>query len=303
MLINFGDELDKVDKIRKGILKEAPKLGIDEIDNVIRFKRNVTCFAGHANVGKTSVIIYFMLLFAMKHKVKFLVFSSENEPYTILRRLIEFKAAKPINQISEEELDKHSEFIFQHFKFIDCEKNYDYLDLLSLCEVVYPQYKFDCLIIDPINSLKKNKGMMKHSNSFDYMYEMMTDFRIFVKKYNVGLWLIMHSVTSAFRAKYPANHEFSGHPLPMGIAECEFGNVFPNRTDDFYSIHRLTQHESRWIYTELHCKKIKDHDTGTKPTPFDSPLLLQSIPNNVGYKIGEQSTINKSVIEQLNFPF
>ena len=51
------------------------------------------------------------------------------------------------------------------------------------------------------------------------------------------------------------------------------------------------------------CKKIKDRDTGTKPTPFDSPLLLQSIPNNVGYKIGEQTTINKSVLEQLNFPF
>ena len=88
MLINFGDELDKVDKIRKGILKEAPKLGIDDIDNVIRFKRNVTCFAGHANVGKTSIIIYFMLLFAMKHKVKFLVFSSENEPYSLIRKLI-----------------------------------------------------------------------------------------------------------------------------------------------------------------------------------------------------------------------
>jgi hypothetical protein len=87
------------------------------------------------------------------------------------------------------------------------------------------------------------------------------------------------------------------------MSDVEGGNVFGNRTDDFYTIHRLTQHDSRWIYTELHCKKIKDHDTGTKPTPFDSPLLLQSIPNNVGYKIGEQTTINKSVIEQLNFPF
>jgi len=303
MLINFGYELDKVDKIRKGILKEAPKLGIDDIDNVIRFKRNVTCFAGHANVGKTSVIIYFMLLFAMKHKVKFLIFSSENEPSSLIRKLIEFKAAKPINKISEEELDKHSEFVYEHFKFIDCEKNYDYLDLLSLCEVVYPQYKFDCLIIDPINSLKKNKGMMKYSNAYEYLYECMTDFRIFVKKYDVGLWLIMHSVTEAFRKRYPANHEFAGHPLPLAMSEVEGGNVFGNRTDDFYSIARMTQHETRWIYTELHCKKIKDHDTGTKPTGFDSPLLLQSIPNNVGYRIGEQSAINKSVIEQLNFPF
>ena len=153
MFINFEDQFKKLDDIRTGKLKEAPKLGIDDIDNVIRFKRNLTCFAGHANVGKTSIIIYFMLLFAMKHKVKFLIFSSENEPYSLIRKLVEFKSQKPINKISKEELDKHTKFVYEHFKFIDCEQNYDYLDLLSLCEVVMPQYDFDCLIIDPINNL------------------------------------------------------------------------------------------------------------------------------------------------------
>ena len=197
--------------------------------------------------------------------------------YSLIRKLVEFKSQKPINKISKEELDKHTKFVYEHFKFIDCEQNYDYLDLLSLCEVVMPQYDFDCLIIDPINSLRKNKGMMQYSNAFEYNYEMMTDFRIFVKKYEKALWLIMHSVTSAFRAKYPTNHEFAGHPIPLAMSDVESGNVFANRTDDFYTIHRLTQHESRWIYTEVHCKKIKDHDLGCKPTPFDSPLILESI--------------------------
>tara|TARA_R100000426_G_scaffold11346_2_gene11779 strand:+ start:491 stop:1402 length:912 start_codon:yes stop_codon:yes gene_type:complete len=303
MLINFGDELDKVDKIRQGILKEAPKIGIEEIDNVIRFKKNVTCFAGHANVGKTSVILFFMMLFAQKHKIKFLVFSSENEPYSIIRKLVEYKASKPINKISKQELHKHSTFVNKHFKFIDCEKNYDYLELLSLCEVIYSQSGFDCLIIDPINSLRKNKSMMKFSNAYEYLYEMMTDFRIFVKKYKVGIWLIMHSVTEAFRKRYATGHEYVGHPLPLAMSDVEGGNVYGNRTDDFYTIHRLTQHEQRWIYTELHCKKIKDHDTGTKPTGFDSPLVLESIVNNVGYKLENQTTTKKSIIEQLNFPF
>ena len=56
MFINFEDQFKKLDDIRTGKLKEAPKLGIDDIDNVIRFKRNLTCFAGHANVGKTSIL-------------------------------------------------------------------------------------------------------------------------------------------------------------------------------------------------------------------------------------------------------
>ena len=303
MLINFDDQYKKLNDIRTGKLKEAPKIGIEEIDSVIRFKKNLTCFAGHANVGKTSMIIYLMLLFALKHKVKFLIFSSENDPSTIIRRIIEFKAQKPINKLSKEELDKHTEFVYEHFKLIDCEQNYDYLDLLSLCEVVMPQYDFDCLIIDPINSLRKNKSMMKYSNAFEYTYEMMTDFRIFVKKYEKALWLIMHSVTSAFRAKYPSNHEYAGHPLPVAMSEVEGGNVFANRCDDFYSIARLTQHESRWIYTELHCKKIKDHDLGCKPTPFDSPLILESIKNNVGYKLGDKDIVRPNIIQQMQLPF
>tara|TARA_B100001093_G_scaffold376365_1_gene361523 strand:+ start:501 stop:1412 length:912 start_codon:yes stop_codon:yes gene_type:complete len=303
MLINFEDQFEKLNDIRTGKLKEAPKIGIDDIDNVIRFKRNLTCFAGHANVGKTSIIIYLMLLFAMKHKTRFLVFSSENEPYSLIRKLVEFRSQKPINKLTKEELDTHYDFVYKHFKFIDCEQNYDYLDLLSLCEVIMPQYDFDCLIIDPINSLKKNKGMMKFSNAFEYNYEMMTDFRIFVKKYQKALWLIMHSVTSAFRAKYPANHEFQGHPIPLAMSDVESGNVFANRTDDFYSIHRLTQHETRWIYTELHCKKIKDHDLGCKPTPFDSPLILESIKNNVGFKLGDKDIVRPNIIEQLRLPF
>ena len=303
MLINFDDQYKKLNDIRTGKLKEAPKIGIEEIDSVIRFKKNLTCFAGHANVGKTSIIIYLMLLFALKHKVKFLIFSSENDPSTIIRRIIEFKAQKPINKLSKEELDKHTEFVYEHFKLIDCEQNYDYLDLLSLCEVVMPQYDFDCLIIDPINSLRKNKSMMKYSNAFEYTYEMMTDFRIFVKKYEKALWLIMHSVTSAFRAKYPSNHEYAGHPLPVAMSEVEGGNVFANRCDDFYSIARLTQHESRWIYTELHCKKIKDHDLGCKPTPFDSPLILESIKNNVGYKLGDKDIVRPNIIQQMQLPF
>lgn len=39
MFINFEDQFKKLDDIRTGKLKEAPKLGIDDIDNVIRFKK------------------------------------------------------------------------------------------------------------------------------------------------------------------------------------------------------------------------------------------------------------------------
>lgn len=38
MFINFEDQFKKLDDIRTGKLKEAPKIGIEDIDSVIRFK-------------------------------------------------------------------------------------------------------------------------------------------------------------------------------------------------------------------------------------------------------------------------
>lgn len=303
MLINYDDQIKKVNDVRTGVLKEAPKIGLPELDKVIRFKRNLTCFAGHANVGKTSTLLYLMSIFALKHGTKYLVFSSENEAYTLIRKIIEYLCVRPVNLISEEEFKQKQEFVFEHFKFIDSEKNYDYIDLLNLANLVHKQWAFDCLVIDPINSLRKNKDKMKFSNAYEYNYEMMTDVRIFIKKLEVAVWVCMHSVTEAFRKRFPQNHIYAGMPMPISMSDVEGGNVFSNRTDDFYVFHRLTQHPSRWIYTELHARKIKDHDTGTMPTGFDKPLILESIKNNVGYKIGENQAITPSIIEQLNLPF
>ena len=59
MLINFDDVKDKLNKIRTGQQKEAYKLDIQEIDEYIRFKEaNFNIVLGHANVGKTTVILY-----------------------------------------------------------------------------------------------------------------------------------------------------------------------------------------------------------------------------------------------------
>jgi transposase len=57
------------------------------------------------------------------------------------------------------------------------------------------------------------------------------------------------------------------------------------------------------MYTQIHIRKIKDIDSGGRPTSIDNPILLKSIINNVGFKIGTDEAINKTVIEQLNLPF
>jgi hypothetical protein len=38
----------------------------------------------------------------------------------------------------------------------------------------------------------------------------------------------------------------------------------------------MTQHQTRlWMYSHIHVKKIKDIDTGGKPTVMDSPITTK----------------------------
>ena len=113
MLINFDDQINKLQDIRTGKVKEGLKLGFPSLDEHMRFKfGNFNIVLGHANSGKTTLTLFFMLLYSLKHKIKWLVFSSENEPYSIIKKLIEFIAVKPINKISDEEFNKHKDFLY-----------------------------------------------------------------------------------------------------------------------------------------------------------------------------------------------
>ena len=75
MLINYSDHINKLNDFRNGKLKEALKLGHKEIDDNFRFVAgNMNLLVGHNNVGKTHFTFYLMLLYSLKHNIKWLVF-------------------------------------------------------------------------------------------------------------------------------------------------------------------------------------------------------------------------------------
>ena len=76
MLINAKDTYEYLQDVRKGTIREGVKLDVPEIDQYFRFKpTNFNVILGHANVGKTTVILYLMLCYTQRHNVKWLVFS------------------------------------------------------------------------------------------------------------------------------------------------------------------------------------------------------------------------------------
>ena len=123
----------RLNDIRTGKTKEGLKIDVPEIDDFLRFKEgNLNVILGHSNVGKTTVALYFMLLYAKRLNIKWLVFSSENSPNSIVRKLIEYILQKPITKISKSDFDKQLEYVYEHFKIVDSESLYNYRSLIEL---------------------------------------------------------------------------------------------------------------------------------------------------------------------------
>ena len=79
---------ERIYDIKDGKIQEGLKIGVPEIDEYIRYKQGNFClWIGHANVGKTTIICYFLTLYAMLHKLRFVIWSSENTPDSIVRKI------------------------------------------------------------------------------------------------------------------------------------------------------------------------------------------------------------------------
>lgn len=304
MLIDFNEVRDKLNSIRKGQTKEGAKIGIPQIDNFLRFKYgNFNVILGHANVGKTTVILYLMLVYAKRLGIRWLVFSSENEPHSIVRKLIEFLEQKPINKIEEEDFDKHLKFINEHFKIINSSELFTYRRLIELATAVKSAWDYKGMLIDPYNSLIKDPELSKSIGGHEYDYQATTELRLFCKKHDVSLWLNTHANTNALRIKHPIGHDYVGHPIPPMASDVEGGGKFVNRADDFLVIHRYIQHPTEWMVSHIHVRKVKEIETGGRPTPIDEPIMLKSIVGNVGFEIEGQPILDKPIREQSEVPF
>ena len=76
MLINYSEHIDRLNDFRKGNLKRITYIRYQRLDKHFRFVHsNLVMWLGFPNIGKTHFVIYIMMLYAVKHKLKFLVFS------------------------------------------------------------------------------------------------------------------------------------------------------------------------------------------------------------------------------------
>lgn len=292
---------DKILDIKYGRVKEGLKIGIPEIDEHIRFKKNLLIAIGHANVGKTTTLIYFYVLWAKMHRLRFLVWSSENSPESILRKIIEFKMGKPIQAATDSLIEKAVEWSNEHFKIIDVEDMYTYKNLLKEAQQIKEAWNYDGLLIDPYNSLAKDASILKMvGNAHEYDYQVLTELRIFSKKNNIQVCVNAHGVTSALRSVHHSGHEYQSLTRPLAMSDAEGGSKISSRADDIICIHRYVSHPTDWMFSHVHVLKIKENETGGRPTPFEQPISLRMKVNNVGFEyLGKDLIHNETKVKEL----
>ena len=170
--------------------------------------------------------------------------------------------------MSKEELEGAKQFIEHHFVFIDMQKLWT---IDAFMKQVQELDRFDTIMIDPINSFQRPRGVNAHEND----YETASKLRLFAKKTNTSVYVCMHANTEALRKVHPAKHEFEGLPVRPNGSDAEGGGKWINRCDDFITVHRYTQSPTDWMYTEIHVLKVKETESGGKPTFLNSPVKFK----------------------------
>ena len=284
--------IEHLESVRNGTFKLGLDTGSD-LDINLRYKRNnLVVFAGHANVGKTLSILYYFTILAVKHDLKFAVFSSENEIGSLKDDIISLYTQQLLSNLSDSDFEYAHYWLNSHFKFFDADSFFvknkrlmNFRDILKITNEMPADEGFhpDSLVIDPYNSLGRVQEIQ--GNKHEYDYEVMAELRIWCKTQNKSCYVLAHGNTEALRKQHPKGHSYEGYSVPLMSADIEGGGKFVNRCDDFVVVHRYTDHKSEWMKTEWHIKKVKNTKTGGKPTFKENPIILEAKANMLGFKI------------------
>jgi len=270
--------------VMDGTLPMGLSTGSPSLDKHFLFKEgNLVMTNGIDNTGKSVFTWYLCLLAAMYHGWKGIIFSSENTLGSFMRKMIQFYWGKPLvghNAMSQSEYQIAKTFIENHFSLIKAQEDlYNYKDIINMVKKALKMKKFNYGMIDPYNSLKIDLSGFSKLSTHEYHYEALSEIKAFGQQNNFGWFVNHHAVTAAARTKDGEKK----YQLAPNKADTEGGQKVANKADDFITIHRITQHPTDWMVTEIHVRKIKDTETGGRPTPLEMPVKFEMYNQGCGF--------------------
>jgi hypothetical protein len=263
-------------QVRDGTLPQGLGTGSPALDEHFMFKEGELVMTnGHDNTGKSVFTWWLLLLAAMYHGWKGIIFSSENTLGAFMRKMIQFYWGKPLHgkfAMNDTEYAIAKEFIENHFYLIKAQEDlFNYKDIINMVKKARKKYNFQYGMIDPYNSLKIDLSGFSKLSTHEYHYEALSEIKSFGQQNNFGWFVNHHAVTAALRLKDGEKK----YPVAPQKADTEGGGKVSNKADSFLTIHRVTQHPTDWMVTEVHVRKIKDTETGGRVTSIDSPVKFE----------------------------
>ena len=288
LLLNDGDmsfissddeDFRWIDDYSQGKVEVGLDTGDTKLDEHFRYKKEFVIINGHSNVGKTTTMLYLIATSAVRHGWKWVLYSSENRTASVKMSLMQFAMDKKASDMTYLERRQAYKWVNEHFVVINNNQVYGYSDIILFVEKVMRQTPIDAIFVDPYNSLKLDMGQ-KGVSSHEYHYEAASEFLTFSKANDMAVWLNMHAVTEAQRRKGD-----DGLPVAPYAEDTEGGGKFVNRADCFLTIHRKVQSMEPDIrrMSEIHVRKVRDVETGGRPTALEDPYCLMMNLSHTGF--------------------
>lgn len=279
-----ADYEEYLQQVRDGTLPQGLTTGSPELDKHFLFKKgNLVMTNGIDNTGKSVFTWWLLLVAALYHGWKGIIFSSENTLGAFMRKMIQFYWGKPLTgpmAMNDSEYKIAKSFVESHFALIKAQEDlYNYKDIINMVKKTLKRGEYHYGMIDPYNSLKIDLSGFSKLSTHEYHYEALSEIKSFGQQNGFGWFVNHHAVTAAARAKDGDKK----YPLAPNKADTEGGQKVANKADDFLTIHRITQHPTDWMVTELHVRKIKDTETGGRPTSVDEPVKFEMYKNGCAF--------------------
>lgn len=284
MLSSNRESLKYLYDLKDGKIKQGLGIGCILDEHLVYKQGEFSMFLGLDNVGKTNWIIWYFTVLSIKYKKKWCIWSGENKVGQLKRDIIQYLSKSHIKYLSKTDISKYNDIVNKHFLFIDNRKLYNHKDLLKL----FKDNECDAGLIDPYTGLNHDRRI----SQFDRNYHICNDVREFCNKTKKSIYISIHPQTEAARRVYPVGHLHEGHIQAPRKADCEGGQVFPNRVDNFICLHRMISNKVLWSQTEVHIYKIKDKETGGTPTMLGEPLRFD-YNKGLGFTIGGINPLKK----------
>lgn len=290
--LSFLADENEIEKYWKsvvdGTFEQGLSTGFPQLDKYFLFKKgNLVIVNGHANVGKTVVLWYLAMLSALLHKWKWVMLCSENSAGGMRVKLMEYYWNRNLKMQTKAQQKEAYDFIKNHFFIIDNTESYNYQEVLEMFSAVHAKHNVQSVLIDTYNSLE-----VPAKDAYQYHYNTLNALRYWAKANKVSVYVNAHPGTAAMRAK-----DTDGHPAAPLMADTEQGSMFAAKADDFLTIHRKPNHDTLWRHTHIHIRKIKEMETGGRPSPFEEPFTF-IMQNGCGF----ESTSGFNPIENLRRP-